>query len=297
MIKPNDYKQGDSKWGSLPYAVDGETSTIKSAGCGPTAMADVLAAVVSEYIDPITCAAWARQHGFKVYKSGTSYNFPAAIGKEYGLVVERMNVSTIYGNTKSNYHEIAKKHLQNGHWLIACMGPGNWTKSGHYVVAYNYDEKDQTVDIMDPASSAAGRTHNKWSLFSSQVKYYWSVYLPERFKTTGIRMTDDAYRQEDYVREVQMCCRAGLDGVAGNQTLSKTITVSSTKNRNHPVVIPLQKYLQKNTGLYNGKIDGVAGPKFDAAMKEYQRSVVKLSKPDGEATAKGKTWRCLLGIK
>ena len=69
MLKPLDYKQNDYKWGSNTYAVDGENSTIKSAGCGPTAMADVLAAMVSPYIDPLTCAAWARQHGYKVYKS------------------------------------------------------------------------------------------------------------------------------------------------------------------------------------------------------------------------------------
>ena len=57
MIQPVDYKQGDYKWGSLSYAVDGESSTIKSAGCGPTALADVLAAIVSPYIDPVTCAS------------------------------------------------------------------------------------------------------------------------------------------------------------------------------------------------------------------------------------------------
>ena len=75
MIKPVDYKQTDPRWGSNTYAADGETSTIKSAGCGPTALADVLAALVSPYIDPLTTASWARQHGYKVYKSGTSYSF------------------------------------------------------------------------------------------------------------------------------------------------------------------------------------------------------------------------------
>ena len=57
MIKPIDYKQTDSRWGGLKYAVDGESSTIKSAGCGITVMADILATLVSPYITPVTTAS------------------------------------------------------------------------------------------------------------------------------------------------------------------------------------------------------------------------------------------------
>lgn len=288
-MKPIDYKQSDKRWGALSYAVDGETSTIKSAGCGPTAMASVLAAVVSEYIDPITTASWARQHGYKVYKSGTSYSFPSAIGKEYGIEVKRINTANAYGKVSDGSHEKAKRALIEGKWVLACMGPGNWTKSGHYILVYNFNQADQTVDIMDPASSAAGRVHNKFSLLKSQAKYYWEITIPSK-QHAG------TYLHRDFVREVQLCCRAGLDGKAGPQTLSKTVTVSATKNRTHPVVIPLQKKL-KSLSYYTGAIDGVAGKLFDAALKQYQIRIVELKVADGEATKGGRTWKSLLKMQ
>lgn len=294
MIKPVDYKQYDSEWGGLYYAVDGETSTIKSAGCGPTAMASVLAALVSPYIDPVTCAAWARQHGYKVYKSGTSYRFPAEIGKEYGITVRRLNTVNTYGYPHMVYHEQALQALKDGNWLIACMGPGNWTKSGHYIVAYRYNASDGSVDIMDPASAKKTRAHNTWELFKSQVKYYWVVEIPAEVKRYGVKAPYN-YRHDDFVREVQICLKAGIDGVAGAQTLSKTVTISKSKNRKHPVVLPLQKYL-KSLGLYTGSFDCVAGPLFESAVRSYQVEVLKMQKSDGEITAKARMWRRILLI-
>ena len=292
MIRPLDYKQTDPRWGSNTYAADGETSTIKSAGCGPTALADVLAALVSPYIDPLTTASWARQHGYKVYKSGTSYSFFSPCAANYGIKVQRLNISNVYGRTTAEVHAQALEELRKGNWIIACMGKGLWTKSGHYVVAYGY--KDGMVYINDPASTKAARACNTWALFASQVKYYWVVEVPEQVKQSGIVKTGD-YRHEDFVREVQMCIRAGIDGKAGKQTLSKTITVSRYKNKKHNVVLPIQKLL-KQCGYYAGGLDKSAGKLFDAAVRVYQTRVVKLQRPDGEITAKGKTWRKMLGI-
>lgn len=287
MIRPVDYKQTDPRWGSNTYAADGETSTIKSAGCGPTALADVLAALVSPYIDPLTTASWARQHGYKVYKSGTSYGFFAPCAANYGVKVRRLNTSNVYGRTTAAVHAQALEELCKGNWVIACMGKGLWTKSGHYVVAYGY--KDGMVYINDPASTKAARACNSWALFISQVKYYWVVEVPSTIHKS------DYYRHEDFVREVQMCIGAGIDGKAGNQTLSKTVTVSRTKNRKHNVVLPIQKKLH-SMGLYTDKLDKSAGKNFDAAVRTYQTRVVKLQRPDGEITTKGRTWRAMLWI-
>lgn len=287
MIRPVDYKQTDPRWGNNKYAVDGESSTIKSAGCGPTALADVLATLVSSYIDPLTLASWARQHGYKVYKSGTSYSFFEHCAREYGVKVHRLNTSNLYGNARSEIHMQALSELRKGNLIIACMGKGLWTKSGHYVVAY--DCKNGMIYINDPASSRADRACNSWALFISQIKYYWVVEVPSTIHKS------DYYRHEDFVREVQMCIGAGIDGKAGNQTLSKTVTVSRTKNRKHNVVLPLQKKL-RSMGLYTDKLDKSAGKNFDAAVRAYQKQVVKLNKPDGEITAKGRSWKTLLKL-
>jgi len=294
MIKPVDYKQYDSKWESLSYAVDGESSTIKSAGCGPTALANVLAAIVSPYIDPVTCASWARMKGYKVYKSGTSYNYPEAQAAVYGVTVRRLNTSNVYGKSGHSVHNQAMTELQKGNWLIACMGKGLWTSSGHFVVAYGY--ANDHVYINDPASTKASRACNTWNLFKSQVKYYWVVEVPDHIKKYGI-VTDGEYLQRDFVREIQMCIKAGIDEKAGNQTLSKTPTVSNITNRYHAVVLPLQKKFKK-LGYYIGELDKIAGKKFKVAVQQYQKDVVKSSakNQDGVITKKAKTWKKLLGM-
>lgn len=99
---------------------------------------------------------------------------------------------------------------------------------------------------------------------------------------------------EAFIRQVQTAIGAGVDGIAGPETLGKTPTVSATKNRTHPVVEVLQRRLYTLGYPQVGDPDGITGPKFDAAVKAFQKDngcVV-----DGELTAGNKTWRVLLGL-
>ena len=169
------------------------------------------------------------------------------------------------------------------------MGKGHWTKSGHYILVYGYE--NGIVYIADPASNKADRLKNTWDLLKNEVKYYWSVDMSGRQV-----VSDGDYRQKDFVRECQYCLGAGLDGVAGNQTLSKTISVSSKKNKRHFVVIPLQNKLKK-LGLYTGAIDKSVGSRTTNGINAYQKTALKYTKQDGEITAKGKMWKSLLGMK
>ncbi len=292
MVKMVDYKQNDSRWGDLPYAVDGEKSTIKSAGCGPTALANVLAAIVSPYIDPVTLASWARMKNYKVKASGTSYSFFVPCAAAYGVKVRRINTSNIYGNSNSPYHVQVLSELLAGNWVIACMGKGNWTSSGHYVTVYGY--KNGMVYINDPASTKESRACNTWEYFRKQVKYYWVVEVPDVTRNKGIA-TDGTYRHEDFVREVQFCTGATPDGVAGSQTLVKTVTVSADKNRKHAVVYVLQKYFKK-LGYYTAGLDRIAGQCFTNAVYRYQAVNLNYRCPDGEITARGRMWKSLLGM-
>lgn len=102
------------------------------------------------------------------------------------------------------------------------------------------------------------------------------------------------YSKVQFIKDIQAATGAKVDGIAGSETLSKTITVSQTKNRKHAVVKPIQKYLNK-LGYNCGTADGIAGVKFDAAVKSYQR--VKGCIVDGEITAGKNTWRSLLGLR
>ena len=81
-----------------------------------------------------------------------------------------------------------------------------------------------------------------------------------------------------------------LDGVAGNQTLSKTVTLSKSINKRHKVVIPVQNKLKK-LGYYKNAIDGSIGNGMTNAINLYQKEVMKYKKLDGKITAKGKMWK------
>lgn len=99
-----------------------------------------------------------------------------------------------------------------------------------------------------------------------------------------------------FVKGVRSALGCKVDGKANPTLLSKTPTINSKKNINHKIVKPLQTYL-KAMGLYTGAIDGIAGQKCFRAIKAFQKKVVALSKPDGELTAGGKSWRKLLRLQ
>ena len=101
------------------------------------------------------------------------------------------------------------------------------------------------------------------------------------------------YTKTQFIKDVQSAIGAKVDGIAGKETLSKTVTVSKTKNNRHAVVKPIQKYLN-TLGFSCGVEDGIAGTKFDAAVKAYQKANGCVT--DGEITAQKTTWKKLLGM-
>ena len=99
---------------------------------------------------------------------------------------------------------------------------------------------------------------------------------------------------QEFIMNVQTVLGAKVDGIAGPETLSKTITVSSKINRKHNVVKIIQEYLYKIGYVEIGAADGIAGSKFTKAIKNYQEDndcVV-----DGVITKQNKTWKKLLGL-
>lgn len=105
--------------------------------------------------------------------------------------------------------------------------------------------------------------------------------------------TGSLYTQRQFIKDVQSAIGAKVDGIAGNETLSKTVTVSYKKNRTHRVVRPIQKRLN-SLGYDCGVVDGIAGAKFKNAVVKFQKA--KGCVHDGEITAKKKTWQKLLGM-
>lgn len=128
------------------------------------------------------------------------------------------------------------------------------------------------------------------------------VHIDTRAKKSFWYSHDQVYRDsflgytlKQFVSDVQAAVGAKVDGIAGPETLSKTPTVSRWKNRKHPVVKAVQKRLQALGYAEVGEADGIAGRKFDTALKKFQKTHGCVA--DGELTARQKTWRCLLGME
>ena len=187
MYKPILYLQTDKRWKNKSYSNPDEKTTIGRAGCGPTSAAMVIATLVNKVVTPVEVAAWALKNGYKCTGGGTYYSFfQNYLPKAYGIPCKQLNSSNVYGKSDASVHGTALSWLKDGGWLIVCMGKGNWTSAGHYIVVYGY--KDGYVYINDPASTASWRVKAPWSLFKSQVKYYWSIdvnnFLPPKAEFT-----------------------------------------------------------------------------------------------------------------
>ena len=106
--------------------------------------------------------------------------------------------------------------------------------------------------------------------------------------------SEGSYSQEQFIRDIQTACGAAVDGIAGQETLGKTVTLSASKNVRHAAVLPVQKRLLTLGYTQVGDADGIAGKKFKEAVTAYQKDHDCVA--DGEITAGAKTWCKLLGL-
>lgn len=107
-------------------------------------------------------------------------------------------------------------------------------------------------------------------------------------------VTKDTYSLTQFIKDVQSVTGSKVDGKAGSETIGNTITVSAVLNKKHPVVFHIQRRLAALGYSQVGTLDGVAGSKFTAAVKAFQKD--NGCSCDGEITARQKTWRKLLGM-
>lgn len=115
------YNQGDEAWADQPYGRD----TIGPYGCGPTAMCMVVDSLTDTEEDPITMAQWASKNGCWASRSGSYLSIVEKTAKNYGLTAQAIPERT---------PEAIRSALLEGNLLVALMGPGHFTKSGHFIV-------------------------------------------------------------------------------------------------------------------------------------------------------------------
>ena len=109
----------------------------------------------------------------------------------------------------------------------------------------------------------------------------------------GVEAATQTKTKKDYIKAIQSALGVTPDGIAGPKTIAATVTISKDKNNKHPVVKPVQDYLNY-LGYDCGTVDGIAGAKFDNAVKQFQKNNGCVI--DGELTAQKTTWKKLLTV-
>lgn len=162
--QPVSYLQTDPRWGSLRYPTATGSIGIYGGGCGPTCCAMLISTLLGLEVLPPETMEWATKTGWVRCGDGvvSGEYFPAQF-KRYGLTCEIM---TSWTRAK------VEAMLREGYYMIAGMGPGLWTRGGHFVVVWWADDK---VRILDPASTADARTNGDPARFWAQVKTFYRV--------------------------------------------------------------------------------------------------------------------------
>lgn len=150
---------------------------------------------------------------------------------------------------------------------------------------------DKDNDIIDTVAEqkAFGVAYAKAVLEYFGIAYKAPVApaKPTENKATG-------YGQTQFVKDIQAAIGAAVDGIAGPETLSKTVTLSADINWRHAAVKPVQKRLAALGYAEVGVADGIAGSKFTSAVAHYQMDNGCYA--DGEITARNMTWKKLLKL-
>ena len=179
-------------------------------------------------------------------------------------ICQRNNIDALrWKNDRSLIGQVDKQNMTVHRWFANKSCPGEYLMS-------------KMGDIANEVNKRLGATVNNM------------VEVKEQTSTT--------YTKTQFIKDVQAAIGAKVDGIAGPETLSKTPTLCVSRNKRHKAVLPVQKYLYTLGYTEVGKADGIAGAKFTAAVKRYQKEVVKLTNPDGIISAQKNTWKKLLGL-
>jgi hypothetical protein len=132
------FNQGDERWASQPYGRD----SLDKYGCGPTAMAMAVATLTGADTDPETMAQLSVKLGDWASKGGSYLSIVPDVAEACGLEAESFS-----GRTPDELCDA----LLNGKLLVALMGPGHFTKRGHFILLRGYT-LDGKLLVADPNS-------------------------------------------------------------------------------------------------------------------------------------------------
>lgn len=150
--------QWDERWGYTVYG----TSIIAVSGCGPTCMSMVVSGLTGNTkITPARTAAYSMRHNLIDEDNNTYWEFMEQAARHWGL-----NCYQGMLNKKQ-----IKAELSKGHPIICSMGPGDFTKNGHFIVLAGW--KDGKIKVNDPFNRENSQKLWTYSRIKKQTKGMW----------------------------------------------------------------------------------------------------------------------------
>lgn len=155
------YNQKDIKWGDLSY---GKSDTIAESGCGPTALAIVVSSLTDTKINPKEMADWAYDNGYCIPHGGSYHSLIPEGAEHFGLSVT---------GARANEAQKIIDALADGKLVVAIMGKGTFTSTGHFIVLRGVTAEGKIL-VADPFS--INFSNREWDL---------SLILNEASKRAG----------------------------------------------------------------------------------------------------------------
>lgn len=143
------YNQADSRWGDKLY---GKSDTIGGYGCGPTSLSIVVSTLTDEQVNPVEMCSWAYENGYWAEGAGSYHSLIPEGAKHFGLKVEGADAKDA---------EKLVNALAEGKLIIAIMGRGHFTTSGHFLVLRGITSEGKVL-IADPISLK--KSQKEWDL-------------------------------------------------------------------------------------------------------------------------------------
>jgi hypothetical protein len=117
------FNQSEEPWNSGAYGSD----DIGKYGCGPTVMAMAVSSLTDQYSNPVEMAQWAYENDHWASRGGSYTTLIQDAASAFGLQGE--SLPDLSADT-------LRQALQSGKLVVALMGPGDFTESGHFILLH-----------------------------------------------------------------------------------------------------------------------------------------------------------------
>jgi len=167
------YNQEDPRWAQEVYGTDGAggNATIRSSGCGPSAMASIITALSGKKVTPSETTAYAKSQGMYVSGVGSSHAISPVLAANWGLKAKKI----------TNDAEVINKELRNGGMVITSgTGAAPFTSAGHIIAIRGVTDSGKWKIADSNGNVGQENSKKEWNpdsiLGTANAGNFWVIY-------------------------------------------------------------------------------------------------------------------------